>query len=166
MMGKCWLWVPVLTLMTIGTVKAEAPICCSAEELACKSWWELEQIYRMAKPGPLPIGYLNGQVVFPDHEPMPGLRREVVTFMWQGKHFYDGGLINQFRKRCRIRACVYSGQSWLDGQPAHILDYQHTSHVWRDVRDEMRMVCPGVYLGAMYLRRCPHPRLKLFFILH
>ena len=74
-------------------------------------------------------------------------------------------LINQFRGLRFIRANVALGDSWLDGRPAHVLDYQKTSLIWNDVRDEAREVSPGVYLGAMYLRRCPEPRLKVMFVL-
>ena len=34
-----------------------------------------------------------------------------------------------------------------------------------DVRDEMREVSPGVYLGVMYVRKCPEPKLAMFFAL-
>jgi hypothetical protein len=74
-------------------------------------------------------------------------------------------LVNQWAGVRAIRASVCPGPSWLDGKPAIILDYSATSRVWSDVRDEMREVSPGLYLGAMYLRRCPEPRLKLYFVL-
>jgi hypothetical protein len=41
--------------------------------------------------------------------------------------------------------------SWLDNQPAIILDYSKTSLVARSVRDEIREVGPGTYLGIVYI---------------
>ena len=96
---------------------------------------------------------------------LAGPREGVANFVWQGKHFCDATLINQWRGVRMIKAEVGPGDSWLDGRPAHILDYRHTSLLWSDVRDETREVSPGVYVGAMYQRRCPEPRLKLLFIL-
>jgi hypothetical protein len=125
----------------------------------------LEQIYRAAEPGARPAGFYRGHVVLPPCSFLAGPRAKTSNFLWQGKHFCDDTLINQWRGVRLIQAQVAPGESWLDGRPAHILDYQHTSILWRDVRDETREVSPGVYIGAMYLRRCPEPRLKLLFLL-
>jgi len=87
--------------------------------------------------------------------------------LWHGKIFCasEGTLINQWCGLRAIRGTISQGNSWLDGKPALILDYSQTSRVWADVRDEMREIAPGLYLGAMYLRRCPEPRLKVYFVL-
>lgn len=136
-------------------------------DLERKSWAELEQIYRDAEPGRLPHGFAKGRVVYCPGTFLGGVKSEVAQLVWRGKHFSaaDGMLINQWCGVRAIRAAVSFGPSWLDGKPAIILDYSGTSRLWADVRDEMREIAPGVYLGAMYLRRCPEPRLKLFFIL-
>jgi hypothetical protein len=49
-----------------------------------------------------------------------------------------------------IRAKVYIDESWFDGKPAIILDYSKTSLVAHWVRDEIRQVYPGLYLGIVY----------------
>jgi hypothetical protein len=71
--------------------------------------------------------------------------------VWQGKIFRDDGtMINRvFGAGRAIPADVYLGESLLDGQPALILDYSR-SKLWPDVRDEVREVSPGLYLGIMY----------------
>jgi hypothetical protein len=74
-------------------------------------------------------------------------------------------MINQWRGVRAIRARVYEGESWLDGKPATYLDYHGTSRVWDDVHDEIREVCPGVWLGVMYHRDCPCPKFGTFFAL-
>ncbi len=45
------------------------------------------------------------------------------------------------------------------------MDYRGMSHVWSDVRDELREVAPGVYLGLMYRCKAGQPRMKMFFAL-
>lgn len=51
-----------------------------------------------------------------------------------------------------IRANVYVDKSWLDGQDTIVLDYSKTS-VCGMIRDEIREVVPGVYLGKVWLWR-------------
>ncbi len=72
--------------------------------------------------------------------------------LWHGKVFdpCDGTLINQWAGVKAIKARVGYGPSLLDGRPSIIMDYSDTSRVWADVRDEVREVAPGVYLGRMY----------------
>lgn len=139
----------------------------SLDQLAGLSWGELEALYRSATPGNVPEGFARGRVVYPPGTPLSGVKAWSAGLLWQGKHFNssEGMLINQWLGLRAIRARVSPGPSWLDGQPALILDYAETSWWWADVRDEMREVSPGLYVGAMYLRRCPEPQLKLLFLL-
>jgi hypothetical protein len=165
---------PALVLLAALAGAAQAqlpeggpPPICSLEQLACLPWCELEQLYRHAAPGAMPDGFARGRVVYPPCEPRGHAKARTAAMFWHGKHFFpcDSTLINQWLGVRAIRARVYPGPSWLDGRPALILDYCGTSHLWADVRDEMREVAPGLYVGAMYLRRCPEPHLKLFFLL-
>ena len=48
-----------------------------------------------------------------------------------------------------IKARVYVAPSWFDGQPAIILDYSKTSLLARKVRDGIREVGRGTYLGSV-----------------
>jgi hypothetical protein len=155
----------VLPIFTVLALRADEPFAYTLDDLARRPWCELEAIYRRAGPGSAPNGFLRGHVVYRPDDFLAGPREKFANFTWLGKHFSDGALINQFRGLRFIRANVALGESWLDGRPAHVLDYQNTSHIWKDVRDEAREVSPGVYIGAMYLRRCPEPRLKVLFIL-
>jgi hypothetical protein len=138
-----------------------------AEDLTRMSWADLECVYRQAEPGHTPSGFAEGRVVYCPDVFLAGAKSGLTHLLWRGKLFCpdEGTLVNQWRGLQAIHANVSPGPSWLDGKPAIILDYSSTSRVWSDVHDEMREVSPGVYLGAMYLRRCPEPRLKLFFVL-
>jgi hypothetical protein len=154
----------IVVLSSLPATAQEGPVY-TLDSLARLPWCELERIYRDAEPGTRPEGFHRGKVVHPSCEFLSGPRAGVSNFLWQGKHFCDATLINQWRGMRLIKAEVAPGESWLDGRPAHILDYQHSSKLWADVRDETREVSPGVYIGAMYLRRCPQPRLKVLFLL-
>ena len=52
-----------------------------------------------------------------------------------------------------IVAKVYRGNSWMDGRPTIVIDYSKTSFFARLIRDEIREVEPGVYLGKVWWRK-------------
>jgi hypothetical protein len=164
MLARSGLGVFVLVLFVAPAPAQDRPVY-TLESLSRLPWCELERIYREAEPGCRPEGFYRGHAVYRPCEFLAGPREGVANFLWQGKHFRGDSLINQWRGVRMIKAEVGPGESWLDGRPAYVLDYQHTSIVWAKVRDEAREVSPGVYLGAMYLRRCPEPRLKTLFVL-
>ena len=49
-----------------------------------------------------------------------------------------------------IIAKVYKGPSWLDGKECIVLDYSDTSVIAQWIRDEIREIEPGLYLGKVY----------------
>ena len=75
-------------------------------------------------------------------------------FAWQGKVF-DGkkGLLKNrilpFGFNAII-ARIYKAPSWLDGKECIVLDYSDTSLVAQWIRDEIRQIGPGLYLGKVY----------------
>lgn len=126
---------------------------------------DLEALYLASPPAPHPSGFLPGRAI-----KSPGSRTTLATsrvtrLVWQGKVFRDDGtMINRlFGAAKAIPADVYQGESLIDGQPSLILDYSR-SKLWPDVRDEVREVAPGLYLGVMY-RGDPVARQKMFFAL-
>lgn len=134
--------------------------------LANMSWCELEQIYRQARPGQLPHGFLTGKAIFDPCRRCAKISTRVSRVIWKGKHFNacECSVINQWAGCRMIRGNVYYDMSWLDGQPSIILDYRDTSRLWRHVRDEMREIAPGLYVGLMYQEQhhgCP--RVRTFF---
>ena len=52
-----------------------------------------------------------------------------------------------------IAAKVYEDASWYDGKDCVVLDYSSTSFVARRIRDEIREVGPGVFLGMVFVGR-------------
>ena len=61
-------------------------------------------------------------------------------------------LVNKILGTKLVYADVFSGQSWLDGKPATIIDYKRTSWLAFFIRDEIRQLHQGFYLGKCYVR--------------
>jgi hypothetical protein len=115
----------------------------------------LDQHFRTSTPGPIPAGKSRGTaIIFPGSVITGVLAALARALFWKGKVFSPGtkDLKNRlgplgFRG---IRASVYQDRSWFDKQPAIILDYSKTSWVAQKIRDEIRQVAPGVYLGQVF----------------
>lgn len=160
------------TLLAASSAPADPPAAAipplCLEQLAAMSWCDLEQLYRQASPGTIPAGYTRGRAIYCPGAALTPARSKMSQAMWHGKHFCaeDSTLINQWCFGRAVRACVCYGDSWLDGQPSIVMDYRGVSHVvWSNVRDEIREVAPGVYLGLMYYCKKGEPRMKIFFAL-
>jgi hypothetical protein len=116
---------------------------------------ELDDLFRRSPLGDIPDGDAIGTAIV-----APGTELERPTMIlgrwlaWQGKVFNRarGDLLNKVGPTGLhlIRARVYIAPSWFDGQPAIILDYSKTSLLAHKVRDEIREVSPGTYLGIVY----------------
>lgn len=123
---------------------------------------ELDEIYRKAAPGPLPTGDTRGTAIVAGSLLPRTLARIARLFAWQGKVFdifaddgSAGVLINKITPFSLnfIVAKVYRGDSWLDGRDTIVIDYSHTSFVAKVIRDEIRQVEPGLYLGKVWWGR-------------
>jgi len=128
---------------------------------------ELETVYRQGTMAAVPEGRIRGTALL-----APGTRRarslsRGARLVWQGKVFEPGQntAVNRFFGLRLVRAQVYQGPSWLDGQPSLVLDYSQTSRIYADNRDEIRQVAPGLLLGLMYDRTTAPPGLQMYFAL-
>ena len=124
----------------------------------------LEQLYRQSAPGPVPTGKVRGRALYPDSR-FPKARSNAARLAWQGKVFdpSNATATNRFFGVRAIKGNVSAGPSWLDGNPSMILDYEGTSKIYGNYRDEIRQVAPGLYLGLMYDRTTAPPTLKMYF---
>ena len=139
----------------------------SANDLLRLDGPRLDALYATGAPSPLPAGRVRGKVLmYPGTWKAPHASR-LASLVWQGKVFRpaDNTLTNRVFGLPALPAVVYPGASWLDGRPASIVDYEHTSFLYRNYRDEIREVAPGLYLGLMYARTSPDPTLKMYFAL-
>jgi hypothetical protein len=116
---------------------------------------ELDDLFRSSPPGPIPKGEARGTASsHPGTEFAEIAAKLVHLIAWQGKVFdpEKGDLLNEISPLHleRIRAKVYNDASWFDTKDCIVLDYSKTSLVAHWIRDEMREVSPGVYLGIVY----------------
>lgn len=155
-----------LILLALAASPARARGLVEAEQLARMTPSQLAALYRSAPPAPVPHGRVRGRALVRPGTPMAPALSKAAGVVWQGKVFHgDATVTNRFFGVRAVRARVGYGPSWMDGGPALVLDYRHTSHVYARYRDEIRQVGPGLYLGVMYERAEPCPRIKMFFAL-
>ena len=91
--------------------------------------------------------------------------RLVYLLVWRGKlvDARAGRLENLITPLAipAVAAQVYEDRSWYDGEVCVVLDYSKTSMMARWVRDEIREVGPGVFVGLVFVGQ----RLVLHFSL-
>jgi len=158
-------------LLTALEARAQAPTgpgAVTLDGLLRMSPAELEMVYRQGTATAIPEGRIRGTALL-----QPGTRRtrtlsRGARLFWQGKVFEpdQNTAVNRFFGLRVIRAQVYQGPSWLDGQPSLVLDYSQTSRIYADNRDEIRQVAPGLFLGLMYDRSTAPPGLVMYFALN
>lgn len=137
----------------------------TADQLLGKSAGELNELFGNSPAGELPQGEAVGTAIV-----CPGtlcgrfLAWLARWFLWQGKVFNAArnGLINRITAFSlkAIKAEVYAGKSWFDGKDCIVIDYSKTSLVAKFIRDEIRQVAPGLYLGQVFAGQSRKPILK------
>jgi hypothetical protein len=123
---------------------------------------QLDELFAAAPPGPIPSGVGRGQALIAAGTPVARPMAAVIrTVAWRGKEFDAQertlrNIITPLALRA-IQADVYLDASLLDAKPCIVLDYSTRSIVARWIRDEIREVAPGLYLGLVYVgsRRAP-----------
>lgn len=116
---------------------------------------QLDDLFRQSPAGDIPNGDAHGTAIL-----APGTKftHEIASiiniFAWQGKTFdaAHGTLVNRISVIGikAIIAEVYKAASLFDGKECIVLDYSKTSLLAKHVRDEIREISPGVYLGLVY----------------
>ena len=124
-------------------------------EMLKMSQTELDDLFTKSSAGEIPKGEAKGTaIVAPGTTYTQNIADFVNHFAWQGKVFdpSKGVLRNKILPfgLNAIIAKVYKGDSWMDGKECIVLDYSETSLVAHWIRDEIRNVEPGVYLGKVY----------------
>ncbi len=119
----------------------------------------LDEVYRQAEAGAIPEGDTRGTAIVAAALLARCYARFARLFGWQGKVFdlYGPGnqvgiLVNKITpfSLTFIVAKVYKDASWMDGRETIVIDYGSTSFFARKIRDEIREVEPGVYLGKVW----------------
>ncbi len=124
-------------------------------EMMKMSQEQLDELFKAAPAGEIPQGEAKGTaIVAPGTVFTEEIASVVNVFAWQGKIFdpENGVLRNRILPfgLSAIIAKVYKDISWLDEKECIVLDYSETSIIAHWIRDEIRQVSPGVYLGKVY----------------
>jgi hypothetical protein len=133
----------------------ETTMAYDAQQLLAMSQAQLDDLFRSSPAGDIPNGSANGTAIIAPGTVYSATIAEVINlFGWQGKVFdaANGFLKNRILAFGveAIIAKVYKGPSWLDGGECIVLDYSQTSIVAKHIRDEIRLISPGFYLGKVY----------------
>ena len=115
---------------------------------------ELDELYLAASAGPTPKGVSDGRAMFYPDCPCDEALSKVAKIVWQGKIFQPGEnrVINRILGGEWAEAKLERGPSLLDGKESIIIDYGDGSLLLSPIRDEIREVEPGLYLGRAYVR--------------
>jgi hypothetical protein len=119
---------------------------------------KLDEIFTNSPAGEIPSGQAEGTaIVAPGTKFSSAIASLINIFTWQGKSFdaEHGTLTNRILPLGlnAIVAQVYKTQSWFDGKECIVLDYAKTSLLAEHVRDEIRQIGPGIYLGLVYWKK-------------
>lgn len=144
----------------------------SPSEAAGRSEWlrlspeQLRCLFQGAELGPVPCGSFEGETAFVPTERCHRVRSCLANTLWQGKQFGPGTMINRWAAGAEaVPGRVSSGCSLLDGRPCHVIEYRGQAHIWKDIRDEIRQIEPGFYLGVMLDVSGPKPVVRAYFTL-
>jgi hypothetical protein len=119
---------------------------------------DLDHLFTTSRAGPTPAGEGRGTVLFNPGGPLEDVAAKLAhQLFWQGKVFDParGELRNEILPvgLRAIVAKVYRAPSWVDGEECIVLDYSETSLIAQRIRDEIREVAPGLYLGVVFWDR-------------
>jgi hypothetical protein len=155
----------ITSLLLVLPLKAQTTL--NIDSLGKMSASQLEELYRNGKVFEPTDGYLKGKA-FPKPDKFGHkLRSETIGLVWKGKNIYtkEALMLNQVGKKQMVAASIANEESWLDGKPSVIFDYASGPKWAQKARDEVREIAPGLYLGIMYFRDCPCPKMGMFFAL-
>ena len=125
---------------------------------------ELDDLFTRSPAGPIPRGECDGTAIAAAGTEVGELAARVAHWLfWKGKVFDPerGELKNRVSPfdLQAIAAKVYRGESWFDHKDGIVLDYSDTSLVAHWIRDEIREVADGLYLGLVFWE---HTRILYF----
>jgi mono/diheme cytochrome c family protein len=134
-------------------------------QLLKQSRAQLDELFRKSPAGEIPNGEGTGTAIVCPGTICAGLIAWLARwFLWQGKVFdaKRNCLVNRISvlSLCGIQARVYKDKSWFDDQECIVIDYSKTSFIAKAIRDEIREVSSGLYLGQVFVGKSKTPVIK------
>lgn len=124
-------------------------------QLLSMSQKDLDNLFSSSPSGDIPNGEAEGTaIIAPGTTYTAKIASLINIFDWKGKTFdaEHGTLRNRILAfgLNAIVAEVYKATSWFDNKDCIVLDYSKTSLVAEHIRDEIRQIDKGFYLGIVY----------------
>ena len=133
-----------------GTLDVDALVGMSADEL--------DALFSASPAGAMPDGEYDGTAITAPGTEFAEIAAKVTHLLaWRGKVFNaERGVLENRVTPFDIHAVVatvYRGDSWFDSKECIVLDYSETSLIAHWIRDEIREVADGLYLGLVFWER-------------
>ncbi len=127
----------------------------TSAQLLAMNQQQLDDLFGSSPAGDIPSGEAQGTAIIASGTVFsPEIAELISLFGWKGKTFdaVHGTLRNRILAFGidAIVAEVYKGDSWFDSKECIVLDYSKTSIVAGRIRDEIRQIGPGMYLGIVF----------------
>jgi hypothetical protein len=127
----------------------------TSAQLLAMSAQQLDDLFGSSPAGNIPNGEAEGTAIIASGTVFSKEIADIISlFGWKGKTFdaAHGTLRNRLLAFGidAIVAEVYKGNSWFDNKECVVLDYSKTSIVASHIRDEIRQIGPGIYLGIVF----------------
>lgn len=124
-------------------------------QLMKMSQTQLDDLFRNHPAGAIPRGEGVGTVIIDPNTELADIAAKFVhIFAWKGKVFDpEAGTLRNIILPVALKAIianVYKDTSWFDGKECIVLDYSQTSLIAHWIRDEIREIAPGLYLGIVF----------------
>ncbi|MFM7129572.1 MAG: hypothetical protein ACKO0V_09475 [bacterium] len=141
----------VITLSDARAIGQNAMVIRGMDDLAACSPGQLEELFRQGYVTGIPTGRVKAMALVNPGSPQARVASRASRLVFSGKVIADDAseARNIFFGMKMIKGVFRVEPSVRDGQPAIILDYSGTSLVYRNFRDEIRELAPGLYLGYM-----------------
>lgn len=123
-----------------------------------------ESLFRNASMGCPPCGPTRGIVLY-SVGAFPRVKAHLQGTIWKGKTFYgDATFTNRWLGGITAgSASIHVESSWIDGRECHVIQTDSSALVFRNIRDELRQIAPGLWLGISY--DSSTGRMKNWFVL-
>jgi hypothetical protein len=128
------------------------------DALVAMSGDDLDALFARSRPGAMPNGEYDGTAITAPGTEFAEIAAKITHLLaWKGKVFNAerGVLENRVTPfdLHAVVATVYRAPSWFDDRECIVLDYSETSLIAHWIRDEIREVADGLYLGLVYWQR-------------
>lgn len=151
----------VLVCFAAVLSRADTAACLTMKDLQQMSECELAALYASSDVGTPFSGPMDGKILLITDAKCPKLRAKFQNIAWKGKNAQpDGTFVNRWVGGIEKIGSRYEiAPSWIDGKPAIVVEYPSDTKLLWNMRDEVRQVAPGLYMGPIF-DRCPCPKFR------